>query len=264
MAFNTNLGSWIHNLERRDMMLLASLAGNLFGFTGTCAKEKQASLAPIQMGWKRWGEIHSNKGKNEPMTPRTEWTQNLQISGSIETNTDAKVVSWNIGPDGYKGSKEVVHQIFEQGPLIICLQYTRIPKRWKQHVKRELQRLFPPYWIYITTAQSPRKDSRDRPYVFSVLTALRSAFLPKVMQVRCRHSRQMSPEIRRELDGQLSILQGRKPTGDTFKFMNIYQFTASNPTGQTEMRNTTENWIIKQEKDRIIMQGDLNSAHPEC
>jgi len=46
--------------------------------------------------------------------------------------------------------------------------------------------------------------------------------------------------------------------------MNNYQFTASNPMGQTEMWNTTENWIIKQEKDCIILQGDLNSAHPGC
>jgi len=30
------------------------------------------------------------------------------------------------------------------------------------------------------------------------------------------------------------------------------------------MRNTTENWITKQKKDRTIMQGDLNSAHPSC
>jgi len=52
MAFNTNLGSWIHNLERRDMMLLASLAENLFGFAGTYAKEKKATLAPIQTGKK--------------------------------------------------------------------------------------------------------------------------------------------------------------------------------------------------------------------
>jgi len=64
-----------------------------------------------------------------------------------------------------------------------------------------------------------------------------------------------------EIDGRLSMLQGRTPTGETFQFMNIYQFTASNPTSQTEMWNTTENWIIKQEKGRIIMQGDLNGAH---
>jgi len=30
------------------------------------------------------------------------------------------------------------------------------------------------------------------------------------------------------------------------------------------MWNTTENWIIKQEKDCTILQGDLNSAHLGC
>jgi len=118
--------------------------------------------------------------------------------------------------------------------------------------------------MYITTAQSPRTNSKDRPYVFSVQTALHSAFLPKVTQVRCRHSRQMKPEIRMEIDGRLSILLGKTPTGETFKFMNIYQLTASNPTGQTEMWNTTENWTSKQKNCRIIMHGDLNSAHSGC
>jgi len=30
------------------------------------------------------------------------------------------------------------------------------------------------------------------------------------------------------------------------------------------MWTTTENWIIKQKNNRIIMQGDLNCAHPGC
>jgi len=44
--------------------------------------------------------------------------------------------------------------------------------------------------------------------------------------------------------------------------MNIYQFTTSNPTGQTEIWNTTENlnWISKQKKGRKIIHGDLNKA----
>ena len=42
----------------------------------------------------------------------------------------------------------------------------------------------------------------------------------------------------------------------------MYQFTAANPQGQTEMWTATENWISKQKDNRIILQGDLNSAHP--
>jgi len=34
--------------------------------------------------------------------------------------------------------------------------------------------------------------------------------------------------------------------------------------GQTDMWTTTENWITKQKNNRIIMQGDLNCAHPGC
>jgi len=135
---------------------------------------------------------------------------------------------------------------------------------FQKEVKRELQRMFPHYWIYITTAQSPRKDCRDRPYVFSVLTALHLAFFPEVTQIRCPHSRQTKPDIRREIDGRLSITQALTPTGTTFQFMNIYQFTASNPMGQTDMWTTTENWLTKQKNNRIMMQGDLNCAHPGC
>ena len=32
--------------------------------------------------------------------------------------------------------------------------------------------------------------------------------------------------------------------------------------GQTEMWTTTENWISKQKHSQIILQGDLNGAHP--
>jgi len=141
------------------------------------------------------------------------------------------------------GSKKEIHQLFEQEPPVICLQDVRIPRRRKIYSKKELQRVFPHYWIYITTAQSPKKDCWDRPYVFSVLTALHSAFFPKVTQLRCPHSKQMIPMIRRELDGRLSITHAQTPTGTTIQFMNIHQFTASNPTGQTDMWTTTENRI---------------------
>jgi len=72
----------------------------------------------------------------------------------------------------------------------------------------------------------------------------------------------MDSDIRREIDGRLSITQEQTPTGTTFQFMNIYQFTAANPMGQTGMWTTTENWINKQKNNRIIMQGDQNCAHP--
>ena len=74
----------------------------------------------------------------------------------------------------------------------------------------------------------------------------------------------MKVDIRREIDGHLSITQARTPTGTTFQFMNMYQSTSSKPAGQTEMWNTTENWMTKQKENRIIMQGDLNCAHPGC
>jgi len=86
---------------------------NIFGFAGTYARQKQASLGPIQTGWKRWVEMQQKK---DNMIPRIGWMSNLLISGSIETNKVEKAVSWTVGPYGYEGIKEVVHQIFEQGP----------------------------------------------------------------------------------------------------------------------------------------------------
>jgi len=149
LAFDTNIGSWIHNLERRDMMLLGSMAENKSGFTGAYARKQQASLAPILTGWKRWTEF--NATSNDKI-PRKDWLVNLRVSGSISTKKVGKKVSWNVGPHGYKSSKKEIHNLFEQGPPIICLQDVRIPKRRKNSLKRELQRVFPHYWIYITTA----------------------------------------------------------------------------------------------------------------
>jgi len=160
LALNTNIGSWIQNLERRDMMLLGSLAEYIFGCTGANARKQQASLAPILTGWKRWMEFNT---MSDDKMPRTGWLLNLRISSSISTNKVEKAVSWNVGPYGYKGSKEEIHKIFQQRPPIICLQDVRIPKTRKNSVKRELQRVFPHNGIYMTTAQSPRKDCKDRP-----------------------------------------------------------------------------------------------------
>ena len=39
LALHANMGAWIHNLERRDMMLLGSLTENIFGFTGSYARK---------------------------------------------------------------------------------------------------------------------------------------------------------------------------------------------------------------------------------
>ena len=167
MALNTNIGFWIHNLERRDMMLFGSLKENIFGFAGTYARKQQDRLAPILTGWKRWMEF--NTTSTDQRLPAS-WLMNLRRAGSISTNTVEKGVTWNVGPHGYQKGKEEIHP-FEQGPPIICLQDVRIPKRRKNAVKRELQRVFPHWWIYITTAQSTKKDCRDRPYVYSVLTA---------------------------------------------------------------------------------------------
>ena len=38
----------------------------------------------------------------------------------------------------------------------------------------------------------------------------------------------MRPEIRMEIDGRFSILQGRTPTWETFQCINIFLFSASN------------------------------------
>ena len=141
-------------------MLLGSLTENIFGFTGTYARKQKASLAPILTGGKRLTELNTTSTEK---IPQDGWLVNLRISGLISTNKVEKAVSWNVGPHGYQRGKKEIHKIFEQGPPINCLQDVRFPKRRKNSVKRELQRVFPHYWIYITTAQSSRKDCRDRP-----------------------------------------------------------------------------------------------------
>jgi len=123
LSLNMNIGSWIQNLERRDMMLLGSLAENTFGFAGAYARKKQASLAPILTGCKRWLEFNT---MTDDKIPRTGWILNLRMAGVHFNKQSGKS---SIRPHGYKGSKEETHKIFEQGPPIICLQDVRIPKR---------------------------------------------------------------------------------------------------------------------------------------
>ena len=55
-------------------MLLGALAENIFGFSGTYARKKQASLDPILTGWKRWMEFNTT---SDGQMPRTDWLLNL-------------------------------------------------------------------------------------------------------------------------------------------------------------------------------------------
>jgi len=80
----------ILQIECWDIMLLGSLAGNIFGFTEAYAQKKQASQAPILTGWKRCVEFNS---MIDHKMPRTSWILNLWMSGSISTNKVEKVVS---------------------------------------------------------------------------------------------------------------------------------------------------------------------------
>ena len=89
---------------------------------------KGVACVRILTGWKRCVEFNT---MIEDKMPRTGWILNLRMSGSISTNKVEKTQSWNVGPHGYKGSREDIHKIFEQGPPIICLQDVRIPKRRK-------------------------------------------------------------------------------------------------------------------------------------
>ena len=117
LALNADVSSWIHNLERRDVMLLGSSTENIFGFAGTYARKQQARLAPILTGWKRWMEFNTT---NTEKRLSGSWLMNLKIAGSISTNTVEKAVSWNLGPHGYQKGKKEIYQIFEQGPPSGC------------------------------------------------------------------------------------------------------------------------------------------------
>jgi len=87
LALNINIGSWIQNLERRDMMLLGSLAENIFGFTGAYANKKTSQLGPDPTGWKRWMKFKSMSDN------KMRWLLKLRISGWISTNKVGKAVS---------------------------------------------------------------------------------------------------------------------------------------------------------------------------
>jgi len=162
LALNTNIGSWIHNLERRDMMLLGSLAENICGCTGAYARKQEASLAPILTGWKRWTEFNA---MSNDKTPRNGWLVNLRMSGSISTNKVEKAVPWNVGPHGYKSSKKEIHKMFEQGPPIICLQDVRIPKS-RKNKKRTPTGVSPLLDLYNHSPESKKRLQRSTIHVF--------------------------------------------------------------------------------------------------
>jgi len=94
------------------------------------------------------------------------WLMNLRIAGSISTNTVEKAVSWNVGFHGYQKGKKEIHQIFEQGPPVICLQDVRIPKRRKNLLKENSNGCFPITGFTLPRPRVPGKTAEtDHMYI---------------------------------------------------------------------------------------------------
>jgi len=85
-------------------------------------------------------------------------------------------MTWNVGPHGYRNSRDKIWSLFAQGQPLICLQDLQIPRKLISTNKDELHAQFLHYWIFISAVneQGVPCDSSDEHYNFTMLTALDS------------------------------------------------------------------------------------------
>jgi len=62
------------------------------------------------------------------------------------------------------------------------------------------------------------------------------------------------------MSGRALALSTTTKSGGKFTIINLYQFTAANPTARGEVWDIITKWILRHTKDKIILIGDLNSA----
>jgi len=126
-------------------------------------------------------------------------------------------------------------------------------------IKDELQTLFPHYWITISTAQ---EQVGTQHYNYTTLTALDSYHFPSASSPTLHPGKQLrkGAGCHSVINGRTLALETSTKSGGKFVIINLYQFTAADPTGQAEVWETLQRWILKHPEMQIILIGDLNCA----
>jgi len=168
-ALQGNVTNWIRKMERNGMTTLAAHGEDLFGSEG--------AKATIRAEFRLDLKLNKDACKALSGQERDDWVSHLVINGSQQRRlSNPRIVSWNVGPHGYRNSRDEIWSLFAQGQPLICLQDLRIPPELIPSIKDELHAQFPHHRIFISTVnkQGVTCDSSDEHYNFTTLTALYS------------------------------------------------------------------------------------------
>jgi len=241
---------------------LAAHGSALMGCDGTAANLRQVRNETLLLNNEAWRAL-------DPQD-RSEWYMHLSAVGhQIRNLADPRISSWNVGPHGFRGGREEIFALFEQGDPIICLQDLQIPKRKVQATKNELHALFPHYWIFISTAirnGAGSQDHKGKHYNFTTLTAIDSHYFPSASHLSLhpgysKGSRRGGSRLPPTAGRSLSITTKTK-NGGKLHIINLYQYTANEGGEQDEIWELIRIWNSRHPGERVILIGDLNGSIP--
>ena len=111
-ALSTNILVWIHKLRKRGLSTLAAHGTALMGCDGTAAKLRQDKNEKPFLNGEAWQALDPKDG--------AEWYIHLSAVGhQTRILTDPGISSWNVGPHGFRGGREVIFAPFEKGDPFI-------------------------------------------------------------------------------------------------------------------------------------------------
>ena len=259
-ALNTNVPVWINKLRRKGLSTLAAHGEALMGSEGRVMKGRAARCEKLLANKEAWNALE--------MSDKFLWFLHLgSVGAQVQTLLEPRISSWNVGPHGFDNSRDEIMGLFEQGDPIICLQDLRISKKQVKEVKFEIQKLFPHYWVHITTAHSNGRRTQGadgKHYNFTTLTALDSHFFPSAKGFTLHPGTARGPRRKRQpiSVGRLQVISTKTKDGGKLNIINMYQFTAENIMEREELWKYVRDWVARRPLEKTILVGDLNCAGP--
>ena len=177
--------------------------------------------------------------------------------------TNHRIVSHNLGGLGIESSWEAVDKALSEWPAAALFQDCRVKPPKVTELKRKLARKFPGYQSFVTTGLNKRSQRKQGPaYPLAMVTLVLKSDVP----ARLCSSAEIHWQPPKSLDGRLQVIRVTPMAGKTWYIANVYNYTAANPIGQSEMLaglRTVCRALMSQEDSFLVLGGDWNATeHP--
>ena len=176
---------------------------------------------------------------------------------------DHKVTSHNVGGLGIESSWPSVEGALAGRPAAALFQDCRLKPSQVADLKHKLSRKFPSYQSFVTTSSARRgRKAKGPPYPLAMVTLVLKTDVP----ARLCTEAELKWKQPRSMDGRLQVVRVEPATGKVWFIVNVYNYTAGSPAGQSEVLDGLKlvcRALMSGGSTFMVMGGDWNATeHP--